>query len=104
VARPDARTELLTELLADGLDRVDAAARFLAMSRSTLYAMMASGALPFVKIGKSRRVPRRAVFELAVRGLVTAPSADCGALPGRGRGVCSGEVRRQNRSDGSANV
>ena len=83
MAGPDARAELL----ADGLHRVAEAARFLAMSRSTLYAMMASGALPFVKIGKSRRVPRRAVVELAVRGLVIAPSADCGTLPGKGEGA-----------------
>ena len=53
----------------DGLLKVAEAAAFLSVSRATLYALMNCGQLPFVKIGRSRRVPRRAVVELAARGL-----------------------------------
>jgi excisionase family DNA binding protein len=83
VAKLDGRTELLQ----DGLDRISEASRFLAVSRSTLYALLASGALPSTTIGRSRRVPHRAVVELAAKGLVNRTSADSGAHPGRGRGA-----------------
>ena len=56
-------------LVEDGLMKVAAAAAFLSLSRATLYTLMDRGELPFVKIGRSRRVPKRAVVELAARGL-----------------------------------
>jgi excisionase family DNA binding protein len=46
-------------------------ARFLRLSQSTVYDLMARGLLPYVKIGKSRRIPHRAVVELAAQNLVT---------------------------------
>jgi excisionase family DNA binding protein len=55
--------------VADGLMTVPEAARFLSISRSKLYVMMDEGDLRFVKIGRSRRIPRRAVVDLAARGL-----------------------------------
>ena len=56
-------------LCGDGLLTVRKAAEFLSISRSTLYGLMDNGELQFVKLGRSRRVPRRAVVELAAREL-----------------------------------
>jgi len=58
-----------TRLVADGLFTVAEAASFLRLSRSNLYVLMERGELRFVKIGRSRRIPRRAVIALAARGL-----------------------------------
>jgi excisionase family DNA binding protein len=57
------------ELLAEGLDRIPEVARFLSISRSHVYALMEAGALPYVRIGRSRRIPHRAVIDLAQRNL-----------------------------------
>jgi excisionase family DNA binding protein len=59
-----------TDLVLDGLDRVGEAARFLKLSVSTIYGLMDRGDLPYVKLGKSRRIPHRAVVELAAARLV----------------------------------
>ena len=56
-------------LVADGLMTVREAAEFLRLSRSSVYALMDHGQLAFVKIGRSRRIPKRGVVELAARGL-----------------------------------
>ncbi len=58
-----------THLVADGLMTVQEAAGFLRLSRSTVYTLMDQGELPFVKLGRSRRIPRRAVIQLAARAL-----------------------------------
>ena len=55
--------------MADGLMTVQEAAEFLRLSRSSLYTMMDSGELAFVKLGRSRRIPKRALVELAAREL-----------------------------------
>ncbi len=52
-------------LVADGLMTVREAAAFLRLSRSSVYALMDHGELAFVKLGRSRRIPRRALVELA---------------------------------------
>ena len=57
------------ELVADGLMTVREAAVFLRLSRSTVYTLMDQGELPYVKLGRSRRIPKRALIELAARGL-----------------------------------
>jgi excisionase family DNA binding protein len=59
------------DLVLDGLDRVVEVARFLKLSPSTVYKLMDRGLLPYVKIGNARRVPHRAVVELAAGSLVT---------------------------------
>ena len=56
-------------LVEDGLVTVSEAAAFLRLSRSNLYLLMERGELPFVKIGRSRRIPRRALVQLAARGI-----------------------------------
>ena len=53
------------EVVADGLLRISDASKFLGLSRSKLYQLMDRGELPFTKIGRSRRVPRKAVVEFA---------------------------------------
>jgi excisionase family DNA binding protein len=62
------------ELVLDGLDRVGEVARFLKLSVSTIYGFMDRGELPYVKIGKARRIPHKAVVELAANGLVSRPA------------------------------
>lgn len=56
-------------LVADGLVSVNEAMTFLSVSRSTVYELMDKGLLPFAKIGRSRRVPKRALIELAMANL-----------------------------------
>ncbi len=57
------------EAIAEGLLTVQEAAQFLRVSRSKLYALMDAGELQFVKLGRSRRIPRRALIYLAASGL-----------------------------------
>jgi len=57
------------KLVADGLLTVREASEFLHLSRSKIYELMDSGELCFAKLGRSRRIPRRAVVELAAREL-----------------------------------
>ena len=61
---PDAK-----DVVADGLVTIPEAADFLRISRAMLYKLMDRGELPYVKIGRSRRVPRRAVVEFAAEAL-----------------------------------
>jgi excisionase family DNA binding protein len=61
--------EARIELMAEGLERVGPAAAFLGLSRSQVYLLMERGELPFVKLGKCRCIPRRALKELAARNL-----------------------------------
>jgi excisionase family DNA binding protein len=63
------------DLVAEGLMTVNEAAEFLGLSRSRVYGLMESGELRFAKIGKSRRIPRRAVTAFAASRMV-------GAVPG----------------------
>jgi len=56
-------------LVADGLLTVRECVEFLHLSRSKIYELMDKGELCFAKIGRCRRIPRRAVIELAARQL-----------------------------------
>jgi excisionase family DNA binding protein len=58
-----------TSVVADGLVSVAEACEFLGVSRSSLYVLMDKGSLKYCKIGGARRVPRRALVELAERSL-----------------------------------
>jgi len=64
------------ELIGDGLERVSQAAKFLGISRSKLYRLIESGVLPSVRLGRSRRIPIRAVRELAACSLEQADVAN----------------------------
>ncbi len=59
-----------TENRPRGCARVEEVARFLGISRSKLYAMMDSGDLAYVKLGKSRRVRWEDVDKLVQDSLV----------------------------------
>jgi excisionase family DNA binding protein len=58
-----------TYLLADGLVSTAEAARSLSVSRSFLYVAMGRGELPYVKLGRARRIPRRALIEFVAARL-----------------------------------
>lgn len=60
-------SQLLTKenLVEDGLVSVTNAMAFLSVGRSTLYELMDKGVLPYAKIGRSRRIPKRALIQLA---------------------------------------
>lgn len=58
------------DFLSDGLERIADSARFLGMSRGQIYKLINLGMLPSVKLGRSRRVPVRAVRDLARAHLV----------------------------------
>ena len=64
------------ELISEGLERVPEAAKFLGLSKGQIYKLMSEGMLPCVRIGRSRRVPIRAVRELAIRNLVVAETKE----------------------------
>ncbi|MFO0852416.1 MAG: helix-turn-helix domain-containing protein [Gemmataceae bacterium] len=66
------------EIVSDGLERVGDAAKFLGVSRSFVYRLIQGGVLPSVKLGGSRRVPVRAVRELASARLTLAPEQQPG--------------------------
>jgi excisionase family DNA binding protein len=63
-------------LVEEGLARIRDAAQFLGVSVAQLYVFMGRGDLPFVKLGKSRRIPRRALIELAARNLIARREDD----------------------------
>ena len=56
--------------------RIPEVARFLALSRASVYQLMDRGELPWVKLGRARRIPRRAVVDLAARRLIGEGSSD----------------------------
>jgi excisionase family DNA binding protein len=58
------------DLVADGLVTVNEAAEWLGLGRAKLYKMMEQGELAYVKIGRARRIPRGALVDVAVSGLV----------------------------------
>jgi excisionase family DNA binding protein len=57
------------ELVADGLVTITEAELLLRLGRTSIYRLMADGSLPFVRIGRARRIPRRAVINLAAAAL-----------------------------------
>jgi len=66
-----ARTsESMLELPSDRLCPVGQVARYLSLSRSKVYQMMDAGELPYVKLGKSRRVRWEDVLQLVARNTV----------------------------------
>jgi excisionase family DNA binding protein len=55
------------DLVSDGLESVAEAAEFLGISRAKLYLLMEAGELHYVKIGRTRRIPKRALVQFAAR-------------------------------------
>lgn len=56
-------------LVADGLLSVAEASALLSVSRSFLYAAMGRGELAYCRLGRTRRIPRRALIEFAASRL-----------------------------------
>jgi excisionase family DNA binding protein len=61
-----------TEKMQQGLANVRQAAAHLGLSVAKVYQLMGQGELPYVKIGKSRRIPWKALDELVQRCTVQA--------------------------------
>jgi excisionase family DNA binding protein len=59
-----------TDDLTYSLKQVSAVAKFLCISRSKVYAMMDAGQLPYVKLGKSRRIRWEHVLQLVEQNTV----------------------------------
>ena len=57
------------ELLAEGSMSIKDAARFSGLSRAELYKLMGAGRLAFVKHGKRRLIPRKALVRCLGEGL-----------------------------------
>jgi len=62
------------DIVSEGLQSVAQAAKFLGVSKSFAYRLITSGVLVSTKIGKARRVPIRAVRELAANSVVQPTS------------------------------
>jgi excisionase family DNA binding protein len=60
------------DLVKEGMKTVEQAADFLGLGRSKLYALMETGELTYVKFGKARRIPQRALVDYAVQHLIPA--------------------------------
>ncbi len=56
-------------LVGDGLLKIPEAVDFLRVGRSKLYELMDEGQLPYVRIGRCRLIPRRALVALAAAHL-----------------------------------
>jgi excisionase family DNA binding protein len=57
-------------LVSEGLKTIREACEFTRLSRSDLYSRMERGEIPYVKLGRRRLIPHRALVELAATGLV----------------------------------
>jgi excisionase family DNA binding protein len=58
------------EIVTEGLQRISETARFLGVSRSLIYQLINAVVLPTVRIGRSRRIPIKAVRNFAADNLV----------------------------------
>jgi excisionase family DNA binding protein len=63
------------ELIAEGLVSLEEAMKFLSISRPTLNRLLDTGALPTCRLVTTRRIPKRALLDFAVRS-VEEPVAD----------------------------
>ena len=57
-------------LVTEGLATVRDASKFLSLSRAMIYKLMETGYLQYVKIGRSRRIPRLCISNLAKDNLL----------------------------------
>ena len=57
-------------LVSEGLVTVKQASGFLSLSRAMVYKLMEEGQLRYVKIGRSRRIPKLAIKELVSQNLI----------------------------------
>jgi excisionase family DNA binding protein len=65
----DPSAETAEDLLRDGVLSVSEATAFTRLSKSVLYQLMAAHELEFVRAGRRRLIPRRALIAYLERGL-----------------------------------
>lgn len=65
----DSASDSHERIVKEGLIDVLEASAFLGLSRTSLYDLMDRGELRYVKIGRSRRIPRIALVELAAKSM-----------------------------------
>jgi excisionase family DNA binding protein len=70
--QPDCQDQY-DQLIAGGFKGAPEVAKFLGVSRGTIYSLMDDGTLPSVRIGKARRIPWNGVLQLVRRNLSNAP-------------------------------
>jgi len=58
-----------SDLLSEGLARVPEVADFLGIAKTSVYALMTRGELPFTRIGGCRCIPWKSVRDLARDGM-----------------------------------
>lgn len=58
------------ELVVNGLVTISDASVFLRLSKATIYQLMETGRLQYAKIGRSRRIPKKAILNLAQDSLI----------------------------------
>ena len=78
--------EVDNKLLQTGLMSVREVAAFLSVGRSFVYKEMSRGALPWLKCGRARRIPRRAVLDYAATRLAATTDERDATRPLLGRG------------------
>ena len=71
--QPDRRR---LDLMAEGLLDVKEAASFLRICRSKVYQLMDRQDLPYVKLGKARRIPKVAVKRYVEERMIVASEAE----------------------------
>jgi len=63
------------ELLADGCITVLEAAKFSGLGKTTLYGLMETGRLAYVRVGRARRIPKRELIRFLAEQLVPRRTA-----------------------------
>lgn len=58
------------EILRDGLMTVREAAQFSGLGKTTLYGLMETGRLAYVRVGRARRIPKRELLRFLASQLV----------------------------------
>lgn len=61
--------DMAFEIVQDGMLTVEKACEWLGLSRAKVYQLMERGQLPYVKIGRARRIPKRALIEFAAANM-----------------------------------
>jgi excisionase family DNA binding protein len=69
--RERTEAESALEVVRDGLATLAQSMNYLCVSRTGLYALMATGALPYARFGTRRRIPWSALRAYAASRLVT---------------------------------
>ena len=60
------------KLLEEGTLTLRDAAKHVGISKASIYTLMNAGRLPWVKLGRRRLIPRRAISSVLVSGLIDA--------------------------------